>query len=116
MPSFDVFTYPTHYDYLPCYTLLEVMARGVPVAGSNHRDMDVSLGLDAASQRAGAPGAGLMSPIKNAGALAQNILRLLEPDENRRLRAGARANFERQFSCEAVWPQLERFYERALTE
>lgn len=116
MPSFDVFTYPTHYDYLPCYTLLEVMARGVPVAGSNHRDFDVSLGLDAASVRTGAPSAGLMSPVKNAGALAQNILRLLEPDENRRLRAGARANFERQFSCEAVWPQLERFYERALTE
>ena len=115
MPSFDVFTYPTHYDYLPCYTLLEVMARGVPVAGSDHRDMDVSLGLDAASVRANAPVAGLMSPLKDANALAQNILRLLEPDENARFRAGARAHFERNFACEAVWPQLERVYAEAAT-
>lgn len=114
MPSFDVFTYPTHYDYLPCYTLLEVMARGVPVAGSNHRDMDVSLGLDARSVKAEAPSAGLVSPTKSASALANNILRLLEPDENRRMREGARAHFERTFSCEAVWPQLSRFYEKAL--
>ncbi len=116
MPSLDVFTYPTHYDYLPCYTLLEVMARGVPVAGSDHRDMDVSLGLDEASVHAGAPQAGLMSPVKDAGALANNILRLLEPGENARFRAGARAHFERNFSCEAVWPQLESFYERVLVD
>lgn len=114
MPSFDVFTYPTHYDYLPCYTLLEVMARGVPVAGSDHRDMDVSLGLDAASVAQNAPSAGLMSPVKDASALAKNILRLLEPEENARARLGARAHFERTFSCEAVLPKLERFYEAAL--
>ncbi len=116
MPSFDVFTYPTHYDYLPCYTLLEVMARGVPVAGSNHRDMDVSLGLDAPSVQAGVPGAGLMSRVKDPHSLAQNILRLLEPEENQRLRQGARAHFERTFSCEAVLPQLELFYKKALGE
>jgi len=114
MPSFDVFTYPTHYDYLPCYTLLEVMARGVPVAGSDHRDMDVSLGLDADAVRQGAPVAGLQSPVRDASALARNILHLLWPDENARFRQGARAHFERNFSCEAVWPQLSRVYDAAL--
>lgn len=110
MPRFDVFAYPTHYDYLPCYTLLEVMARGVPVAGSDHRDMDVTLGAPTLRDDGRA---GLLSPVKDAGALARNILRLLEPDTNRRFRAGARAQFEGNFSKEAVLPRLSAVYERA---
>ncbi len=113
MPSLDVFTYPTTYDYLPCYTLMEAMARGVPVVGNDHRDMDVTLGLDAASVAAGEPPAGLICSGKDSSALARNILRLLNPDENARFRAGARAHFERTFSCEAVWPQLNRVYDAA---
>ncbi len=134
LPSFDVFAYPTSYDYLPCYTLLEVMARGVPVAGSDHRDMDIALGVPTAGLSAasvpvaGVPvagvstandssqtrdgQAGLISPTHDAAALAHNILRLLEPETNRRFRAGARAHFEAHFSREAVLPLLSECYRK----
>ena len=111
IPSFDVFAYPTIYDYLPCYTLLEVMSRGVPIAGSDHRDMDVTLGVP----HQGADGtAGLISPTRDARALAQNILRLLEPQTNARFRAGARAHFEAHFSRQAVLPLLSECYAKAV--
>ena len=110
MPNFDVFAYPTHYDYLPCYTLLEVMARGVPIAGSDHRDMDVTLGV---SEKGGDGVAGLMAPVGDAAALVANILRLLEPQTNARFRRGARQHFEAKFSQEAVLPLLSESYQRA---
>ena len=110
IPSFDAFAYPTIYDYLPCYTLLEVMARGVPIAGSDHRDMDVTLG---ASQSGSEGVAGLMAPVGDARALADNIVRLLEPQTNARFRIGARAHFEANFSREAVLPLLSESYRRA---
>ena len=110
IPSFDAFAYPTIYDYLPCYTLLEVMARGVPIAGSDHRDMDVTLGV---SEKGGDGVAGLMAPVGDAAALAANILRLLEPETNARFRRGARQHFEANFSREAVLPLLSESYRRA---
>ena len=111
MPNFDVFAYPTNYDYLPCYTLLEVMARGVPIAGTDYRDMDVTLGAPGPN----APGAaGLISPARDAGALARNILRLLEPQTNAQFRAGARAHFEANFSRQAVLPRLSECYAKAV--
>ena len=116
MPSLDLFVYPTTYDYLPCYTMLEVMARGVPILGSVHLDMDVALGLDADSVQRGEPIAGAMSSAKDAPALARHILRMLEPDENGRLRQQARARFERIFSREAVRPMMAQFYQKALDE
>ena len=111
IPSFDVFAYPTKYDYLPCYTLLEVMARGVPIAGSDHRDMDITLG---AIEKGTDGVAGLMAPVGDADALAANILRLLEPETNARFRRGARQHFESKFSRETVLPLLSECYAKAM--
>ncbi len=113
MPRFDVFAYPTRYDYLPCYTLLEVMARGVPIAGTAHRDMDETLGAQNPREEGRA---GLLSPPKDAGALAANIVRLLDPLTNERFRAGARAHFEQNFAQNRVLPRLRSVYERAWNE
>ena len=113
MPRFDVFAYPTRYDYLPCYTLLEVMARGVPVAGTAHRDMDETLGAPNPRDEGRA---GLLSPPKDAAALAANIVRLLDPLTNQRFRAGARAHFEQNFAQNRVLPRLRAVYERAWEE
>lgn len=111
MPSLDVFAYPTLNDFLPCYTQLEVMARGVPVAGSTHRNFAESLG--------GEPGAtecraGLLCRKNDAPGLARNILRMLEPDENRRLSQGALEQFEENFSSGVVLPQIKECYEKAV--
>jgi glycosyltransferase involved in cell wall biosynthesis len=111
MPSLDVFAYPTLNDYLPCYTQLEVMARGVPVAGSTHRNFAESLG--------GEPGAmegpaGLLCRKNDSQGLAANILRLLEPEENRLRSQGALQQFEENFSARVVLPQIKRCYEAAL--
>lgn len=111
MPALDVFAYPTLNDFLPCYTQLEVMARGVPVAGSTHRNFAQSLG--------GQPGAtecpaGLLCRKNDAQGLAANLLRMLEPEENRRLSEGALRQFEENFSARAVLPQIKKCYDKAV--
>lgn len=111
MPSLDVFAYPTLNDYLPCYTQLEVMARGVPVAGSTHRDFAQSLGGQPGSMEGRA---GLLCRKNDARGLAHNLLRMLEPEENQRLSRGALQQFEQNFSAHAVLPQLKRCYHAAI--
>ncbi len=105
LPTLDVFAYPTHYDYLPCYTLLEVMSRGIPVAASDHGTM--SEVLDGGR-------AGLLSPTGDGQTLARNILRLLEPAENLAFGQAARTQFTRRYSADAVRPLLRACYDAAL--
>ncbi|HEX8234567.1 MAG TPA: glycosyltransferase family 4 protein [Abditibacteriaceae bacterium] len=104
MPSFDVFVYPTLYDYLPCYTLVEVMARGIPIAGNDHRDYEEFLGDKS----------GLVAPKNDASALARNILELLEPHNNEVYRRGAREHFEKNYSADVVLPQVGACYRAAM--
>jgi glycosyltransferase involved in cell wall biosynthesis len=105
LPSIDVFAYPTNYDYVPSFIVLEVMTRGIPIAVSDHSAMPEVFDHGAA---------GLISPQGNAPALADNILRLLDPEQNRRFGAAARAHFERRFSSDAVMPLIRQSYDRAL--
>jgi glycosyltransferase involved in cell wall biosynthesis len=105
LPSIDVFAYPTNYDYVPSFIVLEVMTRGIPIAVSDHSAMPEVFDQGAA---------GLISPQGDAAALAGNILRLLDSEENRRFGAAARAQFERRFSSETVMPLIRASYDRAL--
>lgn len=101
LPALDVLVYPTRYDYLPCYTLLEAMARGVPIAGSDYRSMrDVLAGK-----------AGVVSPPEDVSNLAFNIEFLLDPENNENFSLGAREHFMANYSGDAVLPQLQRIYE-----
>ena len=107
LPTLDVFAYPTNYDYLPCYTLLEVMSRGIPVAASDHGNMPEVLDEGRA---------GLLSPTGDGQKLARNILRLLNPAENRAFGQAAWSQFERRYSARAVRPMIRACYDAALRD
>ena len=100
IPGFDVFAYPTRFDGMPL-VLLEAMAAGVPMATSD---------LQAMPEIVGEGVAGLSSPVGEARLLAQNILRLLEPEPNVRFRAGAMARFRGVFSASAATARLRAAY------
>ena len=101
IPSFDVFAYPTRFDGMPL-VVLEAMAAGVPVATSDYQAMPEIVGA-----------AGLVSPTGDAPGLAKNILSILEPDANPRLRNAAAARFRNAFSTKSVAPLLYRTYRQA---
>jgi glycosyltransferase involved in cell wall biosynthesis len=102
MPSLDVFAYPTLYDYLPCYTQVEALARGVPVAGSTHRDFAESIGGERGSLEGSA---GLLCAKNDSRALASNILKMLEPEANRRFSHGARELFAQNYAAMSCCPR-----------
>ena len=74
VPTFDVFAYPTNFDGLPL-TVLEVMARGIPVATDDYQAMPEIVGFGLA---------GSVTPQGDAPALAQALLRLLDARGKRR--------------------------------
>jgi len=104
LPRADVFLYPTRFDGFPL-TLLEVMARGVPVAATEYRAIPEMLGSGEA---------GLLSPVGDAEALAENVLRLLDPSTNRRLGIAAREWVADHYSTPIAQRKLADCYAAAL--
>jgi glycosyltransferase involved in cell wall biosynthesis len=104
LPSFDVFAYPTEFDGF--YTLVEAMSRGIAVATSDYQGIPefVEYGRS-----------GLISPVGDAKGLADNILKLLEPEANAWYRAAARQRFETYYSAEVVRARLLNSYRAAVT-
>ncbi len=103
LPSFDVFAYPTEFDGF--YTLVEAMARGIAITTSDYQGIPefVEHGKS-----------GLISPVGDSTALANNILRLLEPEANAWYRRAARRRFEEFYAAEAALPRIRDCYERAI--
>lgn len=103
LPSFDVYAYPTEFDGF--YSLVEAMSRGIPIATSDYQSIPEFVDYGRA---------GMVSPVGDADALAENILKLLEPETNARYRLAARAFFEENYSAEAVLPRLRKSYAAAI--
>lgn len=101
LPAWDVFAYPTEFDGLPLVAL-EAMSLGIPIATSSYQAMPEIVGR-----------AGLVSPVGAAETLAQNILRLLEPEANAQFRSGAAARFREVYSARSVAPRLLDAYRLA---
>lgn len=106
LPKFDVFAYPTEFDGQPL-VILEAMAAGVPVATSDYQAVPELVDFGRA---------GLVSPVGDHEALAANILRLLDPEQNARFAAAGRKRFNEHYSVKAVRPMLRRTYDRALEQ
>lgn len=104
MPSFDIFAYPTPHDCFS-YVMLEAMSCGVAIATSDYVSMPEAVDFGKA---------GLISPVGNAAALADNLLTLLDPETNHRFRLAARDRFEEHFSWNAVAPRLRTEYDAAI--
>lgn len=104
VPRADVFLYPTRFDGFPL-TLLEVMACGVPVAATDYRAIPEMLGYGEA---------GLLSPTDNAAALAENVLRLLDPSTNRRFGIAATERVVGHYSKPIARRKLADCYAAAL--
>jgi glycosyltransferase involved in cell wall biosynthesis len=105
MPAADIFVYPTRFDGLPL-TLLEAMACGLAVATSDYR---------AIPEVVDHGGAGLLSPVDDARALAKNILKLLEPATNRRFSAAGRQRVIENYSRDVVREKLASAYNAAVS-
>jgi glycosyltransferase involved in cell wall biosynthesis len=82
---------------------MEAMACGVPIATSDYQALPEMVDFGKA---------GLISPCGDASALAANLLRLLEPEENRRYSQLAHAHFTSTYAASAVRSQLRASYER----
>lgn len=104
LPTFDVFAYPTQFDGMPL-VVLEAMSRGIAIAATDYRAIPEMLDHGHA---------GLLSPPRDAPALAANLLVLLEPGANRRYRAAARRQFDLNYAAEAVLPKLAASYALAV--
>jgi glycosyltransferase involved in cell wall biosynthesis len=102
VPSFDAFVYPTHFDGFP-YVVIEALSVGCPVVTVRYRALPELVPHEVA---------GLVCPNDAAATLAAAMARVLQPDENARLRAGARRWFEANYSEHAVLPRLGNLYDR----
>lgn len=100
-PLMDVFAYPTNCDGSPL-VLQEALACGVPAAVSDY---------DAMPEMVQGDRAGLVSPQRDARALANNILEILGPARREIFRRGARATFEERFEREAAHGRLGDLYQ-----
>jgi glycosyltransferase involved in cell wall biosynthesis len=105
IPSFDVFAYPTLFDGQPL-VVMEALAAGVPVIVSDYQAMPGMVDHGRA---------GVISPMKDPVALAENILWLLEPNNNARFRRLSLQWYKKTYSAEQVRPRLRQSYELALT-
>ena len=104
LPSFDVFAYPTHCDCIS-YVFLEAMSQGIALATSDYPSMPEAVDYGRS---------GLVSPVGNPQILAENILKLLDPDVNCRFGAAAGSRFRAHYSADAVRPKLLRSYQAAV--
>lgn len=104
MPSFDVFAYPTPHDCFS-YVMLEAMSCGCAIATSDYVSMPEAVDYGRA---------GLISPVGDAEKLAENVIRLLDPETNLKFRQAARRRFDEHFSWEAVAPRILAAYNDAI--
>jgi glycosyltransferase involved in cell wall biosynthesis len=104
MQMFDVFAYPTECDGLPL-TVLEVMGRGIPIATSDYRAMPEVVGHGHA---------GSVTPQRDPRALADALLRLLDPVANADARRRAADWFDTNYSPDVAVPMLARAYDAAV--
>lgn len=104
MPSFDVLAMPTPHDCFS-FALIEGLALGLPIAASDTASLPEALDYGAA---------GLISPVGDAEALADNIIRLMDPMTNYHYRQAARNRFDSYFSWEVVTPRLYSAYKESI--
>jgi glycosyltransferase involved in cell wall biosynthesis len=101
IPSFSVFAYPSRFDGLP-FTLLEVMAAGVPVVVSDYGALPEVVSHDA----------GLVVPRNDPDALAAALLRA--QDERRALSDRARARVLDRYEVSRTSAALGAAYRLAI--
>jgi glycosyltransferase involved in cell wall biosynthesis len=104
VPRFDAFAYPTRFDSFS-FTTLEAMAHGIPVVTSDYGPMPEVVGEGFA---------GRVIPRGDVAGLADELVRLLDPEENRRVRARTAEWFDAHYSPAAAMPKLVAAYEAAL--
>jgi glycosyltransferase involved in cell wall biosynthesis len=104
LSELDVLAYPTEFDGLPL-TVLEALARGIPVATSDYQAMPEVVGQGIA---------GSVTPVRDAPALAESILRLLEPEENVAARTRAAEWFDAQYAPAVALEKLRDAYHAGL--
>jgi glycosyltransferase involved in cell wall biosynthesis len=104
LPSLDVFAYPTECDGLPL-TVLEAMALGIPVATSDYSAMPEIVGHGAA---------GTVTPQGDVPALAQALIRLLDPSENAKARKQTATWFDAHYAPDVAVQMLGRAYDAAV--
>ncbi|MFN8554571.1 MAG: glycosyltransferase family 4 protein [Candidatus Obscuribacterales bacterium] len=102
LPELTVFAYPTKFDGLPLI-LLDVLSLGIPSVCSNYPPITelVEHEVD-----------GLICDTDKPRELADNIIRLLDPNVNARYSEQIRRRFRERFSSDAVKPQLSTVYTR----
>jgi glycosyltransferase involved in cell wall biosynthesis len=103
IPTFDAFAYPTECDGLPL-TVLEVMARGIPIATSDYQAMPEIVGHGRA---------GTVTPQRDPRALAGALLSLLDPARNANARRQAAEWFDAQYAPDVAVAKLRRAYDAA---
>ncbi len=104
LPTMDVFAYPTECDGLPL-TVLEAMALGIPVAASDHQALPEIVGNGMA---------GSVTAVGDAPALARELLRLLDGDENAAARRRTAEWFDAHYAPVVAVARLARIYEAAI--
>jgi glycosyltransferase involved in cell wall biosynthesis len=101
----DIAVVPSHYDNSP-YTCIEPMACGIPVIGTEAGGMPEYVAHGET---------GLIVPGRDAGALAEAILRLAgDPVERARLGTAARQQMVRRFDYRRVARQMAQHYRNAI--
>lgn len=104
LPSFDVCAHPTTADSLPL-AVLEMMARGIPIAVSDYEAMPEIVGYGAA---------GSVTPQGDAVALARALSKMLEPAGNAAARIRAAQWFDAHFAPDVALTKLSRAYDFAV--
>ena len=104
LPTFDVCAHPTNADSVPL-AVLEMMARGIPVATSDYEAMPEIVGHGEA---------GSVTPQGNAVSLAKALLCLLDPAENASARVRTARWFDAHYAPAVAVAQIARAYESAV--
>ena len=100
-PSLDVFAYPTRFDGASL-VLQEALSYGIPVAASDYGPIP---------EMTGDGRAGRASGVGDRRALADDIVRLLDPAENRRVATACAAFFDEKYAEDAARGRLRAVYD-----
>jgi len=107
LPAFDAVVFSSHFEGLPI-ALLEAMAAALPVVSTAVGGIPAALEDEREV---------LLTPPRDPPALAAAIARLLGDGElRRRLGAGARQRYEREFHADAMARRYEASYRQAAAE
>lgn len=103
--AMDLLVLPSWHEGFP-YSLLEAQCMGLPVIASR-----ATGNVDAVQHER----TGLLTPVRDAGALAEAMTRLIHSDQDRsRLGAAARGRVLERFSQDLVLANMLAFYEELL--